>query len=185
MSSKNTPSSTASGPATNPAQMIQSLQQEVQQLRNSLAQTEAQVAAIPATGVTIKPKLPKAFEGQKKDLTGFLTKLRTYYKHPVINHESTKVEIAYGLLEGTASQWFTPIMKDYLENRPSQREDETNKIFADFDEFEQKLKYVFGEAEAEGQYGLAWYNPENRDTQNPEIPEPSEQRRMPADTQGP
>ncbi|SLM35925.1 Zinc finger, CCHC-type [Lasallia pustulata] len=89
--------------------------------------------------------------GDKGKLRFFLTQLRAFYTLNRNRYSDAKSQVLYaGLaLRGNAFAWFEPILTDYLTNNRSDQEQETQNIFADFDNFETSIKLVFGVANEE------------------------------------
>jgi hypothetical protein len=75
-----------------------------------------------------------------------VTQCQTYFTFfpNTLASDEAKVIFAYGCLEGKAALWFDPIMRDYQNNTPARRDDETARIFGSWTQFEQGLKDQFG-----------------------------------------
>jgi hypothetical protein len=99
----------------------------------------------------IKMKEPEPFSGERDKLRGFLTQMRAYQrfhmKHTAT--EASKVLHAASYLRGQALAWFEPRMRDYLENTDEAKDESTRAMFNDYDEFEERLKKVFGDTDEE------------------------------------
>ncbi|KAM4054294.1 retrotransposon gag protein domain-containing protein [Hirsutella rhossiliensis] len=120
--------STNSGHTVSPQDMMReiiSLRQEVQVLRNGGG--NGQVRDI---GEAVKPKQPGPFDGTHGTLRDFLTQLKAYHRfYP------TKLS--------------DPVEKDFLDNQPARRDNETDEVFASFQGFEEAITKVFGTTDEE------------------------------------
>ncbi|KAM4061589.1 retrotransposon gag protein domain-containing protein [Hirsutella rhossiliensis] len=141
--------STNSGHTVSPQDMMReiiSLRQEVQVLRNGGG--NGQVRDI---GEAVKPKQPGPFDGTHGTLRDFLTQLKAYHRfYPTkLSDPVEKVLHAGNCLSGTALAWFGPIMRDFLDNQPARRDNETDEVFASFQGFEEAITKVFGTTDEE------------------------------------
>ncbi|KAM4062066.1 reverse transcriptase (RNA-dependent DNA polymerase) [Hirsutella rhossiliensis] len=111
--------STNSGHTVSPQDMMReiiSLRQEVQVLRNGGG--NGQVRDI---GEAVKPKQPGPFDGTHGTLRDFLTQLKAYHRfYP------TKLS--------------DPVEKDFLDNQPARRDNETDEVFASFKDSKKPLR---------------------------------------------
>lgn len=119
--------------------MIVTLQREVTALRDK-PQSER-----------LKMKEPEPFHGERDKIRGFLTQMRAYQRFNIkpTTTEASKVLHAASYLRGQALAWFEPRMRDYLENPGEAKDGETRLMFEDYDEFEKRLKKVFGDTDEE------------------------------------
>ena len=69
-----------------------------------------------------------------------------YYANNLLE-EKDKVLYIANLLKGSIFEWFEPRIRDYLENDEEDRETTTDKLFANYTYFTNKLKVVFGEVD--------------------------------------
>jgi hypothetical protein len=138
---------------------------ELQQLRNRVNTLQGQVNAQPAAptpaanagrdpGEALKPPKPAPFLGQAHDVVPFLTRMKGYFRMfpNRLGSAESKILFTAPLIQGTATDWFEPILRDYLENEnEAVRDQETQNIFADWDNFEVALKDNFGVVNEERQ----------------------------------
>ena len=119
-------------------------------LVDAIQRLEGHVNAITANkgsgtrGYKLAP--PNSYDGKKGTAQGFLTQAKAYlrfYQREIVN-EDDKVLTVAGFLTESALEWFEPIMRDYLDNREEYRDDETKKIFKNYEYFEKKLRDMFG-----------------------------------------
>lgn len=98
-----------------------------------------------------KLEKPEKFSGERGKLRGFLTQMRAYilYCSNELPNESDKVLCAASLLSGQALAWFEPMMRDFLTYTGGKQEDETKRLFGDYEEFEEALKGAFGDPNEE------------------------------------
>lgn len=95
----------------------------------------------------IKAPKPDTYEGSREGVQTFLTQLSAYLyvNNDSFTNEGEKVMCAGGLLRGRAAEWFEPYLRDYLDNnKKTDRKDETNALFGDFDYFTKALRNTFG-----------------------------------------
>ena len=116
-------------------------------LEKSLETKNAQVEVLRDKGFKIEA--PEKFDGTKEKVRGFLTQMRAYMLHRTISKDSDKVLCAAGFLKGDALAWFEPTMRDFLEENPNNRDDYTDKVFGQYEEFEHSLRATFGEPDEE------------------------------------
>ncbi|KAF4426118.1 hypothetical protein F53441_14149, partial [Fusarium austroafricanum] len=140
---------------------------EIHQLRNTVRTLQARMNDQPATtkrtttraerdvGERLKPPKPDPFKGQASDVVPFLTRMKAYFSLFPNGFSSPKAKMLFTvpLLQGTASNWFEPILKDYLTYKHNEvaQEQETQNIFADWGNFEIALKDNFGMVNEERQ----------------------------------
>lgn len=125
----------------------------VDELRRNLQQAQQELLALKAAAHSrFKLEKPEKFNGERGKLRGFLTQLRSYllYCAAELPNDYDKVLCASSLLTGTVLAWFEPIMRDYLLNENhNYRNDDTNRIFGSYDNFEEALKGAFGDPNEE------------------------------------
>src|SRR5690349_4080336 len=94
---------------------------------------------------------PKPFDGTRSKLRPFISQCEIYIRmNPLsFGQEEQKVLWACSYLEGTAYDWITTKLKDYLDNDHDDREDDTNTIFDDHEEFVTQLTRMFGNIDEE------------------------------------
>ena len=95
----------------------------------------------------LKVNTPDEFHGEWGKLNEFLLQCELYVRFNVdyINNDTDKILYITIYLRGKAAQWICPYLKDYCNNAPDNREDETNRLFASFKYFWKKLNNMFGE----------------------------------------
>ncbi|KAM3516549.1 hypothetical protein MY4038_010368, partial [Beauveria bassiana] len=133
--------STASGNTTTPAQVMAQMRQQIEALT-----AQVQTMQTNNTGVLTLPKFPKpdAFDGTKGDVRTFLTQAKAYLRvNATIVNPAAKILCIGNLLTGKAMEWWEPTLRDYLDNETP--EDETARIFADYENFEEQLEITFGD----------------------------------------
>ena len=67
-------------------------------------------------------------------LSSFLTQVNTYiqFNSEIFNTETEKIIFTAAYLHSDILNWFKLILNDYLNNKRSQWDDSTNKIFTSF-----------------------------------------------------
>ena len=90
----------------------------------------------------------EAFHGERSQLRRFLIQLKVVFvlerdKYPT---SQSQVLFASMQLKGAAFSWFEPYISDYLTGKPN---NDTQKIFSAFGEFEDKIKQVFNVSDEE------------------------------------
>ena len=145
--------STVDNPTGGPdvLRMIRDLQSALKEVKNDNEQLTAQLVAVNNTsrgggsgGYKLSP--PQSYNGKDGGIQGFLTQARAYLRfyNGTIITEPDKILCVAGFLREDALDWFEPTMRDYLNNEPKDHEPDTKKVFADYDEFERRLKATFG-----------------------------------------
>ncbi|KAF4426104.1 gag polyprotein, partial [Fusarium austroafricanum] len=123
---------------------------EIHQLRNTVRTLQARMNDQPATtertttraerdiGERLKPPKPDPFKGQASDVVPFLTRMKAYFSLFPNGFSSPKAKMLF---------------TDYLtyEHNEVAQEQETQNIFADWDNFETALKDNFGMVNEERQ----------------------------------
>lgn len=133
--------STASGNTTTPAQDMAQMRQQIEALT-----AQVQTLQTGNAGVLTLPKFPKPepFDGTKGDVRTFLTQAKAYLRvNTTISNPAAKILCIGNLLTGKAMEWWEPTLRDYLDNETP--EDETARIFIDYDNFEELLQTSFGD----------------------------------------
>jgi hypothetical protein len=88
------------------------------------------------------------FHGERAKLRAYLMQVKLVHALDPSKYASevNKVLIAATYLRGDAQSWFEPYFTKHLEGS---KDPETKEIFADFDNYEDKLKQVFGNVDEE------------------------------------
>jgi hypothetical protein len=99
----------------------------------------------PTWSVGVKPRQPKAFNGDRRELDPFLYSLEIYFsiadpKDRMSEEQKTLTASSY--LEGSAARWFQPYLKDRITK--ANTFDKTKTMFRDFEAFKQELMNIFG-----------------------------------------
>ncbi|KAI1855990.1 uncharacterized protein JN550_013917, partial [Neoarthrinium moseri] len=131
--------------------MIRQLQKALDTVKSDNEQLTAQLVAVNSTqrgggsgGYKLAP--PQSYSGKDGGIQGFLTQARAYlrfYSGTIIT-EPDKILCVAGFLKEDALDWFEPTMRDYLNNSEDRQEDDTQKVFSDYGEFERRLRATFG-----------------------------------------
>ncbi|KAF4439736.1 hypothetical protein F53441_12505 [Fusarium austroafricanum] len=111
---------------------------EIYQLRNTIRTLQARINDQPATtertttraerdvGERLKPPKLDPFKGQASDIVPFLTRMKAYFSLFPNGFSSPKAKMLFTvpLLQGIASDWFEPILKDYLTYKHNEWDDD-------------------------------------------------------------
>ncbi len=94
----------------------------------------------------LKLNPPERFDGTASKLRGFLVQARAYhmFHKDLMTTAPQKVLNTGSYLTGPALVWYEPILKDYLDNKTDQQNDETVEIFQKYSAFEEHLTGMFG-----------------------------------------
>jgi Retrotransposon gag protein len=141
--------------------MIQQLSAQVNAPSTSTTTVDPSVVNLPAVhnialperqiGETIKPPHPEKFNGDPYKIQKYFLDIRTHFDyyfpitfapHKIVE----RVQYAGTRLEGAAAEWFDPILKDYRNNAEDKRTQTTTEVFAKYENYEDNLKSMFGEA---------------------------------------
>jgi hypothetical protein len=97
-------------------------------------------------GAVVKAPKPRPFDGSPGKLQGFITSLKAYFQlfKTTFVLDKDRVMFAAQLLEGRASVWFEPTLRDYVNNPSAMRKEETELIFTDFETFAEQIRKTFG-----------------------------------------
>jgi Retrotransposon gag protein/Zinc knuckle len=101
----------------------------------------------------VRVKEPELFKGQPGQLEPFIAQLRLYFGFNTerLTTDQDKVVFATSYFRDKAYDWVAARLKDYLRNPGDAghelREDETNEIFENFNNFERRLTEVFGKVD--------------------------------------
>lgn len=95
--------------------------------------------------------MPALYDGTRSKLRLFITQCEIYIRmnHMAFTTEDQKVLWAGSYLAGTAYGWFSPLLKDYLENDSSDREVETDTLFSNHAEFVKQITRMFNNVDEE------------------------------------
>ena len=114
--------------------------------------TPSTTVSRPQTSVTVHDEKKDAvkvdlFYGDRAKLSAFLIQLKLVYKLNPIKYEQDEDKVMFAALhlKGPAFAWFEPTLKDWVGEGPP--EDDTERCFAKFADFEHRIKKIFGTAE--------------------------------------
>lgn len=99
-------------------------------------------------GEILKLKRPGPFTGKPEELRPFIADMRYYLRHfpRTLEKEESKVAFAATCLEGTARNWFQPILEDHETNGPKGTENnDTTEIYLSYKTFEERLAEMFSD----------------------------------------
>ena len=102
-------------------------------------------AAGQATRIYAKPE---SFDGNAKDLPGFLTQMRIHFllHQDIIRTEEHKILATMGFLKGRALEWFQPIAQDFITHKHNDMmEDETEEACANWEAMAARFTELFGD----------------------------------------
>ena len=104
------------------------------------------------TTKALKIATPTKYTGDRKKLEPFILQCELYYRfnREQFHESSDKVLYAMYYLEGDASNWAQPFLKDFMENPdPDDQGDDTKWLFRSWDRFKNQIKQVFGDIDKE------------------------------------
>ncbi|MEM2002059.1 MAG: hypothetical protein QXT77_05395 [Candidatus Methanomethylicaceae archaeon] len=168
---KDDASSSRSGPTSNAQQLFEDLRAEVEKLKGKVkdmkhdkeeltaivkaqgeklnAQRASAGSPAPGGARTDAPRYPKPepYDGVG-DVRPFLTAARAWlHLNPGILLTSQKILSVGSLLSGKALEWWEPTARDFLTHEHKERKPSTQKIFENYDNFENQLNVAFGETD--------------------------------------
>ena len=91
---------------------------------------------------------PESFDGNARDLPGFLTQMRIHFllHQDIIRTEEHKIVATLGFLKGRALEWFQPIAQDYITNKHNDMMDEeTEETCANWEAMARRFTDLFGD----------------------------------------
>ncbi|KAL6366286.1 hypothetical protein LRP88_00034 [Fusarium phalaenopsidis] len=132
------------------AQQNDLAQQQVHDLGNLTFEHTAAGTTHKDIGEIIKPKDPEPFNGQATHVRTFLTSLRAYQRYFPTRMASAESKVLHAsrCLTGNALTWFEPKLRDFLGNEPTE---ETQLLFAEYENFEEAIRRNFGTIDEEQQ----------------------------------
>ena len=123
--------------------------------RSIRGQASAVAPEIPAPApVIIKPlkiNTPEPFDGSMGKLRAFFSQVKLFIgfnaeRFPTDKH---RVLFASTYLKGPAFKWFNSFLTDFLNNKPDERDDDTEEVTQNYSNFKNKLRQVFGDFDEE------------------------------------
>ena len=97
----------------------------------------------------IKVQTPELFSGTRGKVEVFIVQLRLCFGFQPAQFatEVSKILYAASYLRGEAAEWFARYLEDYLDNieTPSDRGDDTKKVFGSFDSFKDAITKIYGD----------------------------------------
>ena len=113
--------------------------------RMSVTAHEIFSAQSTSKGIKVKILLSDKFLRERYMLSSFLTQINTYIQFNIemFNTEAEKIMFTAAYLYSDTLNWFELTLNKYLNNKRSQWDNLTNKIFTSFQIFEEKIKIVF------------------------------------------
>lgn len=101
----------------------------------------------------VKVNAPESFNGERAKLQTFLTQVDLYllFNSDKFNDEPSKVVFAASYLRGTAFEWFSTHLQDYIANRydADVLRDTTKRIFGRYASFKALMQQTFGDIDEE------------------------------------
>jgi len=121
---------------------------------DTMSATSHQVTPSTSNGASVGQQFriaqPDTFHGDRKKLRAYLAQVKLYIRlNPgKLDQQADRVMFASTYLRDGAFRWFEPYLNDYLdESKPNMAE--TDRMFATFTYFEEKIKQVFGNVDEE------------------------------------
>src|SRR5215207_2321069 len=93
--------------------------------------------------VRVKVRSPDLYHGDREKLEEWLLQLNLYFRFGPRIAEKEKALLAASYLRGKAQKWIMPAMIKYTKEENDEGDD-IDKLFEDFDNFQDKIKAVFG-----------------------------------------
>ncbi|KAK9235001.1 hypothetical protein V1525DRAFT_458924 [Lipomyces kononenkoae] len=131
--------------APRPYELIQSLQDKINELELAIHNQRTKVTPLKIGKVN-------PFKGKRGTLKTYLAQTQLYLANNLgkFMSEADKVLAVASFLEGDAMNWFDGYLTDWFENA-DHRYTDTVYIFAEYDNFVEKLKMVFGNINEENE----------------------------------
>ena len=99
----------------------------------------------------VKVQPPELFDGTKGKVEVFIVQLWLCFRFQAAQfaNETSKILYTASYLWGAAVEWFAGFLEDYLDNveTPDDMNDETEMMFASFDNFKSMLIKIYRESE--------------------------------------
>ncbi len=111
--------------------------------------TSADITAFSNSKSAVKISTSNLYYEDRDKLDAFLIQVNIYVRaHKKLSSSSDKILFAFSYFRKDVFKWFKSLIKNHLKNKSEDREDETNRVFEDFSNFEQAIRRMYEDIDA-------------------------------------
>ncbi len=111
--------------------------------------TSANITAFLNSKSLIKISTLNLYYEDKDKLDAFLIQVNVYVRaHKKLSSSYDKILFAFSYFKEDVFKWFKSLIKNHLKNKSEDREDEINRVFEDFSNFEQAIRRMYKDINA-------------------------------------
>ncbi len=111
--------------------------------------TSAGITAFSNSKSAVKISTSNLYYEDRDKLDAFLIQVNIYVRaHKKLSSSSDKILFAFSYFRKDVFKWFKSLIKNHLKNKSEDREDETNRVFEDFSNFEQAIRRMYEDIDA-------------------------------------
>ncbi len=111
--------------------------------------TSADITAFLNNKSSIKISTSNLYYEDRNKLNAFLIQVNVYVRaHKKLSSSHDKILFAFSYFKEDVFKWFKSLIKNHLKNKSEDREDETNRVFEDFSNFEQAIRRMYEDIDA-------------------------------------
>ncbi len=111
--------------------------------------TSADIIAFSNSKSSIKISTLNLYYEDKDKLDAFLIQVNVYVKaHKKLSSFHDKILFAFLYFKKDVFKWFKSLIKNHLKNKSEDREDEINRVFENFSNFEQAIRRMYENIDA-------------------------------------
>jgi len=109
----------------------------------------ADITAFSDSKLLIKISTSNLYYEDKDKLDAFLIQVNVYVRaHKKLSSSHDKILFAFSYFKEDVFKWFKSLIKNHLKNKSEDREDEINRVFEDFSNFEQAIRRMYEDIDA-------------------------------------
>ncbi len=106
--------------------------------------TSANITAFLNSKSSIKISTSNLDYEDRNKLNAFLIQVNIYVKaYKKLSSSHAKILFAFSYFKENVFKWFKSLIKNHLKNKSEDQEDETNRVFEDFSNFEQAIQRMY------------------------------------------
>jgi len=111
--------------------------------------TSADITAFLNSKSLIKISTSNLYYEDKDKLDAFLIQVNVYVRaHKKLSSLHDKILFAFSYFKKDVFKWFKSLIKNHLKNKSEDWEDETNRVFENFSNFEQAIRRMYEDIDA-------------------------------------
>ncbi len=106
--------------------------------------TSTDITAFSNSKSAVKISTSNLYYKDRNKLDAFLIQVNVYVRaHKKLSSSSDKILFAFSYFKEDVFKWFKSLIKNHLKNKSEDQEDETNRVFEDFSNFEQAIRRMY------------------------------------------